>query len=452
MKRAILALVMCATLAAEPSQQLTQGMDVPGRWWELFHSPQLNALVEEALRANPDVDAAQAALRSAREAYYAQRASAWPVVTGNFSSGRIGVPSYYAPPLNQPPTQYTYGINTLALNVSYTPDIFGNLRYQTLTAKAAAEVTQDATEATYLTLTSNLALAVIQAAALHAQIDATKRAIAIDQQLLDITKVQKEQAQLATLDVVNQEAVLRQEEQTLPPLEKALDQTHDAIARLLGRDPANAPPDVDLASLQLPGELPSSLPASVLDHRPDVAAASASLEQAGAELGVATTNRLPALSITGQGGTQALTLGGLFGPGTLLWSLTAAIVQTIFDHGALKHKQASAKAAFDQASAAYKGVVLSAYQNVSDSIAAVQRDTDEANAADQAGDVAKKALDITRSQRSIGWVAQPAVLTAEQNYESAEVAVVGARAARYADTVALFAAVGGGWWNRHDVP
>jgi NodT family efflux transporter outer membrane factor (OMF) lipoprotein len=457
MKRIVLALVLCCTIAAEPTppipeQVFVPGMDVPGQWWALYHSPELNALIDEALRANPDVAAAQASLRSASEAYYAQRASAWPVLSGTFSVQRTGIPTYYAPPLNEPPTQYVYGINTAALNVAYTPDVFGNLRYQTLSAKAAAEVTRDQAEATYLTLTSNVVVAAITAASLRDQIDATQRAIDAERKLLDIVIAQKANAQAAQLDVLNQEAVLRQAEQTLPPLQKALDQTHDLLARLLGRSPDNPPADIPLSSLQLPRELPQSLPANLLDHRPDIAAASASLAGAAADLGVATTNRLPSIAITGELGSQALTIGTLFGPGTMLWSLGAAISATLFDHGALKHKQLSAKAAYDQAAAQYKGTVLSAYQNVADSIAAVQRDTDTLVAASRSQQVARRALDITQSQAQLGAVAQPAVLTAEQNYQTAAVTLAAARAAQYSDTAALFVALGGGWWNRQDLP
>jgi NodT family efflux transporter outer membrane factor (OMF) lipoprotein len=443
---AALALLLCCTIGAAP----TPAADVPGQWWELYHSQQLNALIDEALRANPDVDAAQAALRSAREAYYAQRASAWPVVTGNFSAQRTGIPTYYAPPLNEPPTQYTYGVNTASLNVAYTPDVFGNLRYQTASAKAAADVARYQAEATYLTLTSNLVIAVLSAASLHAQIDATKHSIAIDRRLLEITEAQKENAQAATLDVLNQESVLRQAEQTLPPLEKSLDQTHDAIARLLGRRPEDAPPDIPLSAFVLPSALPAAIPANLLDKRPDVAAASANLAQAAADLGVATTNRLPSIAITGELGTQALTIGGLFGPGTMLWSLGAALAGTIFDHGTLKHRQLAAKAAYDQAAAQYKGTVLGGYQNVADSIVAVQRDTAALEAAGQADRVAGAAMDITRSQETLGQVAQPQFLTAQQSYLAAEVSLAAAQGQQYTDAAALLTALGGGWWNRQE--
>jgi NodT family efflux transporter outer membrane factor (OMF) lipoprotein len=456
-KQTMIALVLCAAvgasaIAAAPAPQLVSGGDVPGAWWTLFHSSQLDAMIDEALHANPDVAAAQASLRSAHEAYYAQRASAWPVLSGSVGAERTGVPTYYAPPLNTPATQYTYGIDTAQLSVVYTPDVFGNLRYQTLSAKAAAEVTRDQAEATYLTLTSNVVVTAIEAAGLHAQIDATERSIAIDRRLLDITRAQRQNAQAATLDVLDQETVLRQEEQTLPPLEKTLDQTHDYLARLLGREPSNAPADIALSSLHLPSPLPSSLPANLLDHRPDVAAASANLAQAAANLGVATTNRLPSVAINGNIGSQALTIGSLFGPGTMLWSLTAAIAQTLFDHGAFKHKQASAKAAYDQAAAEYKGTVLSAYQNVADGVAAIERDTDALTAANRAQHVAAKALDITRAQVTLGAVALPSALTAEQNEQQAEISLVSAEAAQYTDAAAMFAALGGGWWNRSDLP
>jgi NodT family efflux transporter outer membrane factor (OMF) lipoprotein len=446
---------LCSMVGAvpspQPSAQLVPGMDVPGQWWQLFHSSQLDAEIEEALRANPDVAAAQASLKSAQEAYYAQRASAWPVVSGSVSAQRTGVPTFLSPPLNTPATQYTYGVNTAQLNVAYTPDVFGNLRYQTLSAKAAADVARDQAEATYLTLTSNVVVSALAAAGLQAQISATERVIAIDQRLLDITRSQKQNAQAATIDVLNQESVLRQEEQALPPLEKDLDQTHDYLARLLGRQPSNPPPDIDLQSLQLPSPLPATLPANLLDHRPDIAAASAALAQAAAELGVATTNRLPSIAIDGNVGSQALATGALFGPGSMLWSLTASIAQTLFDHGALKHKQASAKAAYDEAAAQYKGTVLSGYQNVADSVVAVERDGDALGAARKADDVAAQALKITRDQLAYGEIAEPSVLSAEQNYRQAEIALASAETAQYSDVAALFTALGGGWWNRSDL-
>jgi hypothetical protein len=200
-------------------------LDVPGQWWTWFHSPELNALVDEGVKANPDIAAAQAALRSARETLYAQRSSAYPNAQASFSIARQQVPTYYAPPINNQNTEYVYGVHTASLDVAYTPDVFGNRRYQSATAAAAADVQRFEVEATYLTLTSNIVAAAVAAASLRGQIDTTRRIITIDQHLLDLTKSERAYAQADGLDVLTQEAALHAIEQTLPGLESARSRT-----------------------------------------------------------------------------------------------------------------------------------------------------------------------------------------------------------------------------------
>jgi NodT family efflux transporter outer membrane factor (OMF) lipoprotein len=433
------------------SQHFVRDLDVPAQWWTLFHSPELSELVAEGIAKNPDVDAAQAALRALREQYYAQRASAYPNAQGSFSVSREQVPTYLSPPLSTTGSQYAYAVHTLSLDVAYVPDVFGNLRYQTANARDAAEMQRYQTEATYLALTSNIALTAFEVASLRGQLESTKRIIDVDRRLLAITKLQREYAQAAGLDVLTQEAALRAVEQTVPPLRKQLAQAIDALARLVGRTP-NDPPVAafDLAALHLPEELPLSLPSKLLEQRPDIAAASANLAGASAEVGVAYTNRLPNFGITAQAATQALTLGGLFGAGSFLSQLTGQVTQTFYDHGTLKHREAAAVAQYDEAAAQYRGAILSGLQNVADAMVALERDADALRAADRSEVTASHALDIVRFQDAHGEVSSPVVLTAEATYEQAELALVQTKAARYSDTVALFAALGGGWWNRSE--
>jgi NodT family efflux transporter outer membrane factor (OMF) lipoprotein len=441
-----------ANVAGGWAQRFLVDMDVPGQWWTLFHSAELNALVDEGLRANPDVAAAQAALRSAREAYYAQRSSAYPTAQGSFSIARQQVPTYYAPPLNNQNAEYVYGVHTAELDVAYTPDVFGNLRYQTATSAAAVAVQRYAVEATYLTLTSNIAAAAFAAAGLRGQIEVTNHIIKTQRDLLDLTKSTRTYGQAAGLDVLTQEAALRATEQTLPALDRQLAQDRDALARLVGRTPANDPAAAfDLSSLHLPQDLPLSLPSKLILQRPDIAAAAANVAEIGAQVGVAYTNRLPNFSITSQTATQALRLLGLFGPGTFLSTLTGAVSTTFYDHGTLKHREASAIAAYDQAAATYSGAVLGGLQNVADSLAALETDADALRMALRSEQTAAHALRIVRYQDQYGAVSRLAVLNALQTDEQAELALVQAQASRYADTAALFEALGGGWWNRNDV-
>jgi NodT family efflux transporter outer membrane factor (OMF) lipoprotein len=440
-----------ADVSGGAAQRFLTELDVPGQWWTLFHSAELNALVDEGLQANPDVAAAQAALRSAREAFDAQRSSAYPTAQGSASISRQQVPLYYAPPLNTNANEYVYGVHTAELDVAYTPDVFGNLRYQTATAAAQLDQDRYSVEATYLTLTSNIAAAAFTAASIRGQIDVTRRIIATQHRLLELTRATRTYAQSAGLDVLAQEAALRATEATLPALDKQLAQDRDALARLVGRAPSDDPAAAfDLATLHLPTDLPLSLPSQLILQRPDIAAAQAGVIAAGAQVGVAFTNRLPNFSITAQTATQALSLGGLFGAGSLLSTLTAAATTTFYDHGTLKHREAAALAAYDEAAATYRATVLNGLQNVADALAALRTDADALRLALRANETAAHALRITRDQDRYGEVSRLALLNAEQTDEQAELNVVQAQANRYADTAALFEALGGGWWNRNE--
>jgi NodT family efflux transporter outer membrane factor (OMF) lipoprotein len=433
------------------AQRFLADMDVPGQWWTLFHSPELNALIDEGIKANPDVAAAQAALEAARESFYAQRASAYPTAQGSLSVSRQQTPLYYAPPLNTNASEYVYGVHTAELDVAYTPDVFGNLRYQTANAAAAVDIARFQVEATYLTLTTNIAAAAFTAAAIRAQVDVTNQILKTQRRLLALTEANRQYAQLAGLDVLTQEAALRATEATLPALDKQLVQDRDALARFVGRAPDNDPAAAfDLASLHLPTELPASLPSQLIFHRPDIAAARANVIAAGTDVGVTYTNRLPNFSITAQTATQALSLGALFGAGSLLSTLTAAAATTFYDHGALKHREASAIAAYDQAAAQYQGTILSGLQNVADSLQALRTDADALRAAQRSDETAAHALRITEYQKQYGEVSALVTLNAEQTYEQAELNLVGAEASRFTDTAALFQALGGGWWNRNE--
>jgi NodT family efflux transporter outer membrane factor (OMF) lipoprotein len=235
-------------------------------------------------------------------------------------------------------------------------------------------------------------------------------------------------------------------------LQKALAQQRDLITALVGRLPAAEPDQTfELAALTLPVRLPVSLPSKLVEQRPDVRAAEAQLHTASADVGVAVAARLPQFSLTGNAGTTALTLASLGTPGNVFWAIGGSLSQTIFDAGALFHKQRGAEAAFDAAKAQYRSTVIGAFQNVADSLRALQSDAEALKAAVAAEAAAKKSLDIAGGQWRAGAVGYLILLTAQQAYQTALLNLVQAQAGRYADTAALFQALGGGWWNRRDV-
>jgi len=432
------------------AQRFVAGMDVPAQWWTLFRSPELDALIQQALKANPGLAAAQASLRQAQEGLAAGRGALYPTATADYNVSRQRVAGTLASPAASGYDYYT--LHTAQLSVSWAPDLFGGNRRQLEALRAQTDVQRFELEAARLSLTSNVVVAAIQQAGLRAQVEATRKIIANQQETLDSFRRQLQLGQLAPADVAAQQATLAQTQATLPPLQKQLDQQNDALAALLGLTPADARvPAFDLADLHLPDELPLSLPSQLVAQRPDVRAAEAQLHAAAAQVGVAEANRLPKFTLSANAGSSPTKISDLFSHGTVFWNLAADVAQPVFDAGSLKHQQRAAEAAYNAAKAQYCGTVIAALQNVADTLYAQKADADTLQAAQAAEQAAARSLAISRRQFTLGDTNHLAVLQAEQTWQQAEIAQVQAQVSRYGDTAALFQALGGGWWQRNDV-
>lgn len=433
-----------------PGQVITAPRDVPGRWWARFRSERLNRLMDDGLAHNADLQAAEAAVRVAQANALVQRAALFPVFTASFDSNRQQVPTAVLDS-NSATGKSIYGVQTAQVSVAFIPDLFGGTRRQIETAEAQAEALAFQGEAVFVTLSANIALAAIQEASLRGQIEATRRLIEIQTQSLNILKLQNERGQIALPDVVAQETAVAQARLLLPTLEKQLDQQRNLLAFLTGRLPSErAPGTFQLSSFSLPRPLPISLPADLVRQRPDVRAAEANLRAANAQIGAAIANRLPQVALTANAGSSAVTVASLFTPQTALWTLAGNAAQTLFDAGAREQKQRAAEASTDQAVALYRTAVLAACQNVADVLRALQADEQALAAATAAESSASRSIELARAQTERGQVSIAVLLTAQQAYLQASLARVQAQAARLADTVALFQALGGGWWNRID--
>jgi NodT family efflux transporter outer membrane factor (OMF) lipoprotein len=439
------------TVPGGEAQQFVEARDIPGEWWALFHSKPLNDLIERSLKANPDIKAAQAALVVARENVLAQRGAYYPSVTGGLSATHAKTSSDISPVTSTP--VLTYSLYTPQVSVSYVPDVFGLNRRTVESLKAQEQQARFALAATHITLSANVAAGAIQEASLRAQIDGTRELITINTNMLEILRTQFASGYVGRLDVAAQESQLAQVAATLPPLLKQLAQQRDSLASLSGGFPnQNLPEKFELASLQLPQELPVSLPSQLVEQRPDVRQAEENLHSASAQIGVAIANRLPNFALTADAGSMAVIFSKLFTGGTGFWDVGANITQPIFDGRTLLHRERAAKAAYTQASEQYRSTVLTAFQNVADTLNALQQDADALKAAAAAKDAAAVTLDLARKQFQAGYVNYLALLNAEQSYQQAVINLVQAQANRYADTAALFQALGGGWWNRPDIP
>jgi NodT family efflux transporter outer membrane factor (OMF) lipoprotein len=437
--------------AGGEAQRLLEGSDIPGEWWTLFRSKPLSDLIERSLKANPGLKAAQAVLLVARENVLAQRGAYYPSITGGFSATRAKSASDLSPVTNT--SALNYSLYTPQVSVSYVPDVFGLNRRTVESLGAQEQQARFALAATHITLSANVAAGAIQEASLRGQIEATRQMIAINTDMLEILRNQFAAGYVSRLDVAAQESQLAQIAATLPPLLKQLAQQRDLLAVLSGGFPSqDLPEKFELSNLQLPQELPVSLPSQLVEQRPDVRQAEENLHSASAQIGVAVANRLPSFALTADAGSMAVTLGRMFAGGNGFWDLGASVTQPIFDGGTLLHRERAARAAYDQTAEQYRGTVLTAFQNVADTLNALQQDADGLKAAADAKDAAGVTLDLAKKQYETGYANYLALLNAEQTYQEAVINLVQAQANRYTDTAALFQALGGGWWNRSDLP
>ena len=436
-------------VATGGGQRVTD-LDIPGQWWRTFHSRGLTALVERAIKQNADLQAAQAALRAARENGTAQRGVLYPQVNTGYNTTGGKASADISPPLSNN-SQY-YSLTTAQVTVSYQPDVFGLNRRQVESADALARAQRFQVEATYLTLTSNVVLAALQEASIRAQIDATKQIIKTETDLLGVLRRQLGAGQVANADVLVQEAALAQAQQTLPVLDKQLGVQRDLLTALAGQYQNDEVAETfDFKSFKLPSALPASLPSTLVEHRPDVRMAEANLQSASALIGVAEANRLPIVSLSAEFGQNPSNLVRLFSPSETFYTLAGNVAQTVFDGGTLLHKQKQAEAEFDQSYAQYRSAVIDAFQNVADALRAIEADARAEKAAQAAQTAAQKSLEISRKQLAFGAVSSIVLLTAQQTYLNTALVLAQAQANRFSDVVALFQALGGGWWNRGDV-
>jgi NodT family efflux transporter outer membrane factor (OMF) lipoprotein len=432
------------------AQRFVDGLDIQGQWWTLFQSPELNALIERGLKNSPTLEAANAVLRQANETLAAERGSYYPSLSATAAAQRQKVPGVALGTPLIPSVIYT--LNSATLNVSYTLDAFGGTRRRVESLAAQAEYEKFALQAATLSLTANLVTAAITEASLRAQITATEEIAESQRKQLEITRRRFSAGGVSRTEVLQQQALLQSTLALLPPLRSQLAQQRNLLAAYVGSLPADyLGPEFNLDSLTLPTDLPVSLPSKLVEQRPDVREFSALLHEATAEIGVATANMLPQITLSGSYGGEGYNFTQLFSPASVIWSLAASATQPIFKGGQLVHERRAAVAAAEAAEANYRATVITAFQNVSDTLYALKGDAEALGAETVAERTAAQSLSLVQAQYKSGAASYLQVLSAEQAYQSAAVSLVKARAQRYADTAALFQALGGGWWNRPDV-
>ena len=441
------------TAHAEAEQALSTlalGKELPGEWWTLFHSKPLTALIEQALKNNPDLQSAQATLIQAQEIVRSTQGSLLPALDASgygtrqqVSGAQFGSPGHAGS---------IFSLYNTSVNVSYTLDVFGAIRRQIESLDAQAEYQRFQLEGTFLTIASNIVTTAIQDASIRAQIAALIDIINAQTQQLDIIKQQVELGSASKMAILTQQSTLEQTKTNLPPLQQQLAQLHNRLKVLVGNFPSSdLAAQFELDDLQLPTNLPLSLPSQLVEQRPDIRAQEALLHASSAQIGVVIASAFPNFTLRANVASLATQTSNMFTPGSEIWNMTSSLAQPLFHGGQLTHQREAAKASYQQLAAQYRSTVLQAFENVADTLNALHYDAEELQTQQANEYVSKDTLALTEAQQKIGTISYLELLIAQRNYQQARIGQIKAKAAQLADTAALFQALGGGWWKRADL-
>jgi NodT family efflux transporter outer membrane factor (OMF) lipoprotein len=428
------------------AQTFKPGAAVQPRWWESFGSPALNQLVDQALARNPDLAAAQATLEQARFNLKAAEGVFYPQVSLGLGGQRTRTTGAAAGGTVPP---QLYNLYTGQVSVTYYPDVFGLNRLVARDQQAQVDVAGDQLAAARLTIAGNVVNTLLDLAALEDEVAATRKNVDDQRQVLVLTRTRYQLGATSEFNVFTQESQLASSEAQLPQLQQARDAARHLLATYLGEFPSEAghlhvPA---LADLRLPTELPLSLPSTLVRQRPDIRAAEAQLRAANAQVGEAVARMYPNLQLSGSFGDQSNHVSSLFDPASQLWNLAVNLVLPLFEGGTLEAQKHATEAAYRGVFANYQSTVLGAFRNVADVLRALQHDSTLLDAQARAMHDAEQALVLVHAQYQAGGVDFLSVLTSETQVQNARIAFVRAEAQRYADTAALYVALGGGEWT-----
>lgn len=425
------------------AQHFDASATIPAQWWTLFHSPELNSMMEQALKNSPTLTQAAARLKEAQEELNARTgATKYPTVTGNaaIEEEQLNLSAYGIPFPNPSPFTLLNG----SVGVSYALDMFGANRRAIEGLKAERDYENWQLEGARLMLTGNVVSAAIRQAELRKQIELTYRLLAVEQRELAITQAQSRAGGASDADVESRKATVTETQATIPPLEAQLDTVNHQLAVLMGKSPAEVQiPDLSLDALQLPQNLPFSLPSALVRQRPDIRASEALLHEASANVGVATANLYPQIVLSGSGGGT----GTSFVTGGDVWNVASSLTQPIYNGGALRAEKRKAEAAYQEASSVYRQTVLNAFGQVADTLSAIDHDAQTLKARNEAESEADTSYRIALGRYQAGGISELSLLEAERQQLETALDSTTAAAARYADSATLFEALGGGWWN-----
>jgi len=427
--------------APDGAQRILYGADVAPDWWGLFRSDALDELVRQALAGSPTIAAAQSKLAQAQELTAAAAGARYPRVDLTGGAGRQKYGKEFLGPLTAPPP-FTYFAGGAVVN--YTFDTAGGIARTIEERRALFEYQRQELRAAHLALAGNVVSQAIALAAAAERIRAINALIEEDRRNRSLVQTSFAAGNTTRVDLLLADSQLANDETLLPPAVQDLAVARHALAVLVGRAPAEwTPPALDFGALTLPGTLPVSVPSELARRRPDILAAEAELHAATAQVGVATANLYPHITLTGSVGQQALTVGTLFAGGNGVWAFAAGLTAPVFDGGTLRAARRADIDAMQASAANYQEAVLQGLRQVADVLTGIEQDAQLLGAETRALDAAQASVNLTRESYRAGNVGVLQVLDAERAYSRARLDDVRVQAERYADTAQLFLALGG---------
>jgi NodT family efflux transporter outer membrane factor (OMF) lipoprotein len=433
-------------------QTIALGEKVTADWWTVFKSPDLDSLVALSIQDSRTLESARARLAQARESVAAASSALYPQLSLNagVARERLNAASFGLSP-SAFPLPPNFNLLQVGATASYSLDLVGATHRRIEEQSALEEFQVDQLGATYLSLTGNVVMEAIEIAALRAQSKAVEDILEIDSQNLDLVRKARLAGAVPDSDVITAETQLATDKTLQPVIDQQLSVARHALAVLVGKSPGDwSPPEFDLSALALPTQIPVELPSELVHQRPDIRASEAQLHAASAQIGIATAQLYPDITLSAWGGSAALNGGDLFNAEGLVWSIAAGLTQPVFDAGLRRAQRRAALQAFKGSAADYQQTVLVAFGQVADLLRALEHDETLLDSQHHALDMASQSVGLQRISYGSGGSGIISLLDAQRQRQQALLGFVRAQAQQYQDTTQLFVALGGGWWSENN--
>ena len=425
---------------AAPAQAATTASIGNEKWWDVYQDPVLTQLIHTALQQNYDVRIAAARVLEAQAQVGITRANQFPS-----ASVGAGVSSQQNAKVSNLSAANQVNTGQLNLSVIWNLDFWGKYRRQTEEARAQLLATQWGQQAVISSLVANVATAYFQLRALDAELEIAKRTLGSRQESLQLTRVLETHGGASDLDVSQSEQLVYTASETIPDLERQIEQQENQLSILLGENPGPIPRGQILTEQPVPESVPAGLPSELLERRPDVREAEGSMMAANAQIGVAKAAFFPSVSLTGTGGLESNALNRFLSAPSQTWNAGLSITQPIFEGGALRSGLRLSRAQYQEAVLSYQQNIQDALEQVSNGLIANQKDREFREQQELLTRAAQRTDELSEVLYKNGGASYLQVLTAETNYFAAELNLVQAQLNERLALVQLYQALGGGW-------